>query len=770
MENVVCPHCGSEHLTKDGNKNGMQRYKCKACNKKFSFGKYEPHKKKDTKEQEISDKKIRKKNLYNELFNLGHEWEELVQDILADSGKKVESQKRLDNDKIVDFMFDKTIVECKLSAGTEELLETIRKYSEYCDKLEIWSLNKCSQEKISTYISKDSIIDILERKVGRWHEYIEEFKEKNINVEMLYYEDIIKKIKNPNIKQKFEELYIKYTSIQPNGGNVVWFEENLKVDYESFLLDTITTKDNEKIYINNSVRKKLQYSIKDKYISPINKDNASYKQNWQVNGLIRILDLKKFKIPNNFYREKANKFYKDCSFLELTFEYINKNEFMNYETIFDEFYLIDENNNKYNSILGYEIDNQLIPNRKSSFIQRHIDDISYDKKKLVKLYFKIQDSLTPKDFILEVCDSNENIVDIELINENKLKNNDSNNIVNIEVAKDFINDNTVIKNVEKTSYEKFINNDNLKNIKEDTISKKSKNKKNIFLVLTLIILSILILLLILLLIINKEKLIEIYYKNEKYKLGLENRKNCNYETAIEIFTELDNFRKSDNQIKECYFSLGDEAYKLGEFENAITYYEKSFENDAVSEIINKCNNIKSILGTYQYENLIITLSNNWIAYKVSDYIENYGEKYYFEYDYENDKIIIDESFYTRDKETKKQRKTYHYIEYELKNGSLYLGERCYNKINNDIKKPYTLYLPEIGMTFEEVENSTFGLPDRVINKGGYGSGAVKIKYYNPDKYPESWRYEFDDSTVVISFKNGKVTDIVHYDSKGFPQY
>ena len=228
-----------------------------------------------------------------------------------------------------------------------------------------------------------------------------------------------------------------------------------------------------------------------------------------------------------------------------------------------------------------------------------------------------------------------------------------------------------------------------------------------------------------LIIINKEVIIQFYYKNNKYKLGIEKKENSKYEEAIQIFTELDNFRKSNNQIKECYFLLGEQYYTLGEFDEAIKYYENSFKRKNVSDNIQKCNNAKALLGTYQYGDLILTLSNNWTAYEVSNHIKSYGEKYSFKYDDENKQIIIDKSYYTRDKKTMKQMKGYNYIKYDVNNNELHCGENCYKKINNETDKPYTLYLPKIGMTYEEVENSAFGLPNSKANEGGYGKRCSK---------------------------------------------
>ena len=57
MNKVFCPHCDSEYVRKSGQKNGKQRYQCKACGKKFTQGTYI--------KQEIDKKTMKKKKTFN---------------------------------------------------------------------------------------------------------------------------------------------------------------------------------------------------------------------------------------------------------------------------------------------------------------------------------------------------------------------------------------------------------------------------------------------------------------------------------------------------------------------------------------------------------------------------------------------------------------------------------------------------------------------------------------------------------------------------------
>lgn len=76
MSDVICPHCDSPYVNKAGQKNGKQRYLCKACSKKFTHGEYikqEKNKTNKEKKKNFQDrfKPIQKKN---KIFN----FEELV--------------------------------------------------------------------------------------------------------------------------------------------------------------------------------------------------------------------------------------------------------------------------------------------------------------------------------------------------------------------------------------------------------------------------------------------------------------------------------------------------------------------------------------------------------------------------------------------------------------------------------------------------------------------------------------------------------------------
>lgn len=64
MVDVRCPECDSEFVNKDGQKNGKQRYKCRACGKKFTQGVYIKNEKEEKRKNVFKekDKPISNKN------------------------------------------------------------------------------------------------------------------------------------------------------------------------------------------------------------------------------------------------------------------------------------------------------------------------------------------------------------------------------------------------------------------------------------------------------------------------------------------------------------------------------------------------------------------------------------------------------------------------------------------------------------------------------------------------------------------------------------
>ena len=403
MDKVKCPDCGSEYLDECTNPTGVSTYICKSCQVKFCF--QNNTFKKNSKLKDTPDKSKKK------LKNIKKKWEKLVEKILIEQGKNIVAQKKLENGKILDLSYENTIVECKLAAGKKEFFQTIEKYADYCNKLEIWSLSKYEHERITTYVPRNYIIS----KIPISSETLinTEYPE-FANLEVLYYEDIIKKTNNPMLLKEIESLYNEYMTY-PNARctHTIHYQCNFEPKYESFNDVSVSVSDEStKIYVNNAINKHLKYKIK--YVLKTTPDSYS-----NINGIISPISLKKFKIPTNYFKSDVRNEYINYSLLELKLDYINKNEFINYISILNKFSLIDNFGNEYESMIGHDID-MLIVMYGISYRFSEFDlppDIIPNEKLSIKLYFKIPDDLKPCECVLKIGESAN--INIELLKDNE---------------------------------------------------------------------------------------------------------------------------------------------------------------------------------------------------------------------------------------------------------------------------------------------------------------------------------------------------------------
>ena len=176
MVNVRCPECDSEYVTKNGQKSGKQRYKCKACGKKFTRGVYIKTEKKENKKNNFKErnKPIRSKNkiinidklLYNEIKNT-----EIVMPIILD--KKIETAIENDiNENIINIEYYKNIIDQLSSEEENEIAHklSIIEFSEI-ESLMNKKLFQNNNEKLDALIIK-ILIDTGEKGMKVLMEYI----------------------------------------------------------------------------------------------------------------------------------------------------------------------------------------------------------------------------------------------------------------------------------------------------------------------------------------------------------------------------------------------------------------------------------------------------------------------------------------------------------------------------------------------------------------------------------------------------------------------
>lgn len=408
----------------------------------------------------------------DDLLKLGLKWEKFVDKIITERCNNVVIHKRLENNLIPDIaIIDEKgkcekIIECKLNLNYENLYETIRKYGKYCNIIEMWGLSKSNfkYDKINMQL----IYDAMKK---YYYNGIEKEFNKNLKLKILCFDEIIQNV--PDIGE-LNLLYNEYSNL---GGNncyldveeplevridydyISYFDDyfdnekkEVKIVYEPFSKETNMLLDIENsIYVNNAIKNSLKYKIK----------SSDFIEDYIINGVIKLKELRKFKIPIEYYEEEKRLEYKDISFLELSFDYINNCSYTIYEIVFDKLYLIDSKKNEYKCIRGhymrYPLDNCHIH-------IKEFDDFNLPQNfetnvsKNTKIYFKIPDDFNSQELELKVEGSKSD--EIKLIK----FNNDINSFV-----KD--NNKSEIKTSNTTVYNKSVENNYVKNKINNTTNK-----------------------------------------------------------------------------------------------------------------------------------------------------------------------------------------------------------------------------------------------------------------------------------------------------------
>lgn len=415
-----------------------------------------------------------------EYSKLGLKWEKFVDDVIVNRYKNAIIHKKLDNNLIPDIAFItknnecKKIIECKLNISYDELYETIRKYSKYCDTLEIWGLSK------SRFDYRNIDIELICNAMKKYYyDDIEKDINKNIKLKILCYDDIEKKISNKE-KEILKLLYNEYSNIggdesdldpnDPLETRISYINhydledieekiiEEITINYEPFLKELDISLDIENnIYINNAIKNNLKYKIK----------SSDYTKDFVINGVIELCNLRKFKIPIQYYKDEKKSEYENISYLELEFKYENKCSYTIYEVIFDKLYLIDNNKNEYECIRGHYMTYPLKRNChiKEFDIFKSPQEFKTNVPKNTKIYYKIPNNFELQELKLKISGSKKE--EIRLIKEND----------NINLSTEIINN--------------FDKKENMHNI----ISSKKVSNKNYLVILSIIILSIALLLL-----------------------------------------------------------------------------------------------------------------------------------------------------------------------------------------------------------------------------------------------------------------------------------
>ncbi|TCT16379.1 hypothetical protein EDC18_102398 [Natranaerovirga pectinivora] len=224
--------------------------------------------------------------------------------------------------------------------------------------------------------------------------------------------------------------------------------------------------------------------------------------------------------------------------------------------------------------------------------------------------------------------------------------------------------------------------------------------------------------------------------SQKYEMAVGHYESKEWDKALELFIELEGYKDVDEMSIDAKYELAKEYYELGRFEYAKRLFESISSNKGVNTYLNNLNILISAQGFWEFSDGMTTeqiIIEGW----------NYTEI-----------VSIGMSYHTR--ESGKIQLGRHYLkiahrdcstEYVnqlrwMKNDQLY---RRYTRSKTEkIIQPKTP--PQIGMTAQEVKDSTWGEPQKV-NRTTTQYGTREQWVYSMN------RYVYLDNGVVTAIQD-----------------
>ena len=243
----------------------------------------------------------------------------------------------------------------------------------------------------------------------------------------------------------------------------------------------------------------------------------------------------------------------------------------------------------------------------------------------------------------------------------------------------------------------------------------------------------------------------------QYKWGKKCFETYLYERAIEHLSACNNIEDSAKILKEAYYKHGMSLYEAGDFTTAVENLKKSENPDAKKYIEegNFLNNLQGVwyieMGDVRYDTfhsgVYYMNFNGWKCtekrtYYFSDYLDNEST---YDYTVKDERIMIEKNNGTD---------TLYFDNNNLiwiSSSTDFFGEEVVEERilakSKSVGYSEGKKHPAIGMTAEEVRNSTWGSPDD-INRTVAAYGTT-----------EQWVYGKYTTRKYIYFKNGIVTSI-----------
>ena len=248
---------------------------------------------------------------------------------------------------------------------------------------------------------------------------------------------------------------------------------------------------------------------------------------------------------------------------------------------------------------------------------------------------------------------------------------------------------------------------------------------------------------------------ELYKNGVRYDLKTELKSKINdriIEVELQkIVNEIDSIEtlKSINSIKEIrelknelIYTTAVKSYDEGKFKDAIDKFnelESTYKN--AKEYIGKAKTLSNIQGTYRKTAINIAVINGWnITFGVDPMYDttNYFDQYTYKYKIENNQIILEGEIALRAIGNGITQK----YKIDEKNKRISSNTGIYYYESNKVDFPKRREEPKIGMTKSQVENSTWGKPNK-INRTTTKYGIHEQWVYDNHKY-----LYFDDGILT----------------------
>ncbi len=262
--------------------------------------------------------------------------------------------------------------------------------------------------------------------------------------------------------------------------------------------------------------------------------------------------------------------------------------------------------------------------------------------------------------------------------------------------------------------------------------------------------------------IEYSKYLTYFEKNSKYKENESNLKKLKYikaqklldeeslDEAIKLYQELDDYENSNKKIEEInelqkdnIYKNAIELYEKGNFVESKSLFEKIVNNYKEKSVyLDNLNKLIPLQGTYISDSneKDILILDGWNLNLVFSSVN-------FDYTY---KLLGNKIILVNDYGETLEDNTYNILDKVLVHSFVgvdnknYETRYIYESSNTEIPTYKTKPEPAIGMTKDEVEDSTWGSPSK-INKDTYSWGITEQWVYNDRGY--------------IYFENGIVTSI-----------